>query len=164
MTISAEAARSSLWTTLSLSRRDFLAGLGGACLAMSAWQAQATPTWSFPMRIRFSFAGHVFTATLSDSPTGRDLVSLLPLDVEIEDYSTNEKIFYPPRKLATGDDTPFGNEAPGDLCYYAPWGDVVLFHAGYRYSRGLHRIGRLDGPVTPLLTRGTHPLRVETLT
>jgi hypothetical protein len=25
---------------------------------------------------------------------------------------------------------PFSSEAPSDLCYYAPWGDLAFFHAG----------------------------------
>ncbi|RVG13858.1 hypothetical protein CN234_06035 [Sinorhizobium meliloti] len=50
-----------------------------------------------------------------------------------------------------------------DLCYYAPWGNLAFFYAGYRYSAGLIRLGRLDGGVEPLLTRGKFPLRIERL-
>ena len=52
-------------------------------------------------------------------------------------------------------------EAPGDLCYYAPWGNLALFHGPYRWSRGLYRLGRLDAGPEPLLTRGKFPLRIE---
>jgi hypothetical protein len=31
------------------------------------------------------------TATLYDNPSARDLASMLPLDLSIDDYSTNEK-------------------------------------------------------------------------
>ncbi len=115
------------------------------------------------MRIQCSFAGHVFTATLDDTPTARDLMSMLPLDLEIEDYSNNEKIAYPPRKLTKEGATPICNEKAGDLCYYAPWGDIVFFYAGYSHASGLIRIGKLDGPVDPLLTRGKHSLRIEAI-
>ena len=115
------------------------------------------------MRIRIAFADHDFTATLVDNPSARDLASMLPLDLTITDYSTNEKIAYLPRKLSEDGSGPFGDEAPGDLCYYAPWGNLAFFHAGYRYSRGLIRLGRLDGGVEPLLLRGEFPLRVELL-
>ncbi|WP_225770210.1 cyclophilin-like fold protein [Inquilinus sp. Marseille-Q2685] len=30
-----------------------------------------------------------------------------------------------------------GPFAPGDFCYYAPWGNLAFFYAGYRYSRDL---------------------------
>ena len=57
----------------------------------------------------------------------------------------------------------FGNEAVGDLCYYAPWGNLVMFYASYRWSRGLLRLGRLDDGIAPLMMRGEFPLRVEAL-
>lgn len=113
------------------------------------------------MRVRFTFNGVVLTATLEDNPSARDFQSLLPLDLVIDDYSTNEKIAYLPRKLSEAGSGPFVNEAPGDLCYYAPWGNLALFHAGYRYSRGLIRLGRLDQGIEPLRTRGKFPLRAE---
>ncbi len=114
-----------------------------------------------PTRIRLAFATHSFTATLNTTPQAQDLATLLPLTLEIDDYSTNEKITYLPRKLTEESPTPFTNEAPGDLCYYAPWGNLALYHGPYRWSRGLYRLGRLDAGPAPLLTRGKFPLRVE---
>ena len=115
------------------------------------------------MRLRFTFADQDFTATLEDNPSARDLFSMLPLDLTVSDYSTNEKIAYLPRKLAEEGSGRFGNEAVGDLCYYAPWGNLALFYAPYRWSRGLIRLGRLDEGAKPLLVRGEYPLRVEAL-
>jgi hypothetical protein len=112
------------------------------------------------MKIECAFSDHVFTATLYDNPSARDLASMLPLDLTIEDYSNNEKIAHLPRKLTEERSGPFASEAPGDLCYYAPWGNFAFFYAGYRFSRGLIRLGRLDGGFAPLLTRGRFPLRV----
>lgn len=113
------------------------------------------------MKIKVMFNSHSFTASLFENPSARDFVSMLPLDLKIEDYSNNEKITYLPRKLTTEGSGPFDNEQPGDVCYYAPWGDVVFFYAPYRYSSGLIRLGRLDGDTQPLLTRGEFPLRIE---
>jgi hypothetical protein len=120
----------------------------------------ATPA---PTRIRLAFATHVFTATLNTTPQAQDLASLLPLALEIDDYSTNEKITYLPRKLTEESPAPITKEAPGDLCYYAPWGNLALFHGPYRWSRGLLRLGHLDAGPAPLLTRGKVPLRIERL-
>lgn len=113
------------------------------------------------MRLRFIFADQNFTATLEDNPSTRDLVSLLPLDLTISDYSTNEKIAYLPRKLTEESSGQFGGEAVGDLCYYAPWGNLALFYGPYRWSRGLIRLGRLEEGAKPLTVRGEHPLHVE---
>ena len=115
------------------------------------------------MTIRIAFGGREFTAILYDNPSARGLASILPLDLTIEDYSTNEKIAYLPRKLTEEGSGPFGNEAPGDLCYYAPWGNLAFFYDSYRYSRGLIRLGRLDGGIEPLLMRGEFQLRIELL-
>lgn len=115
------------------------------------------------MRLRLIFADQDFTATLEDNPSARDLFSMLPLDLTISDYSTNEKIAYLPRKLTEEDSGRFGGEAIGDLCYYAPWGNLALFHGPYRGSRGLIRLGRLDRGPAPLSVRGEHSLRVEIL-
>lgn len=113
------------------------------------------------MKIRCTFADQTFTATLEDHPSARDFASLLPLDLGIEDYSTNEKIAYLPRKLTEDGSGPFSNENPGDLCYYAPWGNLAFFYAGYRYSRGLIRLGRLDAGFESLLKRGKFSLRIQ---
>jgi hypothetical protein len=112
------------------------------------------------MKIEFAFSEHVFTASLFDNPSAHDFASMLPLDLTIDDYSTNEKISYLPRKLTEEGSGPFTNEAPGDLCYYAPWGNLAFFYAGYRFSRGLIRLGGLDNGFEPLFTRGMFPLRI----
>ena len=51
----------------------------------------------------------------------------------------------------------------GDLCYYAPWGNLAFFYADYRYSSGLIRLGRLDGGIEPLLRSGKFDLHIELL-
>jgi hypothetical protein len=112
------------------------------------------------MKIRIEFNGATMTAALYDNPSARDFAAMLPLDLTIENYANNEKIAYLPRKLTEEGSGPFTNEAPGDLCYYAPWGNLAFFYAGYRYSRGLIRLGRLDNGFAPLLTRGKFPLRI----
>ena len=113
------------------------------------------------MKIECAFGNHKFTASLYGNASARDLASMLPLDLTIEDYANNEKIAHLPRKLTEEGSGPFGNEAPGDLCYYAPWGNLAFFYADYRYSRGLIRLGRLDDGFAPLLTRGKFPLRIS---
>jgi hypothetical protein len=115
------------------------------------------------MKVRIEFNGASMTATLHDNPSARDFASMLPLDLTLDDYSTNEKIAYLPRKLTEEGSGPFGNEAPGDLAYYAPWGNLAFFHGSYRYSSGLIRLGRIDGAIAPLLVRGKFELHIERL-
>jgi hypothetical protein len=84
-----------------------------------------------PMRILCRFGEKAFRVGLLDNPSARDLATMLPLDLVIDDFSTNEKIAYLPRKLTEEGSGPFSNEAAGDLCYYAPWGNLAFFHGDY---------------------------------
>lgn len=112
------------------------------------------------MRLACRFADQTVTVALNDSPAARDLWSLLPLALTFEDYAQNEKIAYLPRKLTEAGAATFSGEAVGDVCTYAPWGNLVFFHAPYRYARGLIRLGRVEGDIAPLRLRGTYPLSV----
>lgn len=112
------------------------------------------------VRIRLTFNGLVLTATLFDNPSARDLASLLPLELKIEDFGGNEKIVRLPRKLTEDGSGPFTNERPGDLCYFKPWGNLALFYADYRWD-GLIRLGRFDNSFDALLVRGAYPVGIE---
>lgn len=111
--------------------------------------------------IRCRFADQAVTYRMWDNATARDLVSRLPLDLTIEDFSTNEKIARLPRRLDESGHTAFNDETPGDLCYFLGWGNLAFFHAAYVYRGDLIRLGRIEGSVEPLLVRGTFPLRIE---
>ena len=77
---------------------------------------------------------------LNDSPAAQSLLSQLPLTVVVEDFSTNEKVFYPPQELDTSD-TPLAEGGAGTLAYYAPWGDVVLFYDSFSANSSLFELG-----------------------
>lgn len=77
---------------------------------------------------------------LNDSPAVQSLLSQLPLTVAVEDFSTNEKVFYPPQELDTSD-TPLAEGGAGTLAYYAPWGDVVLFYDSFSANGSLYELG-----------------------
>ena len=113
------------------------------------------------MKIQIEFDKHLFTATLDNNASAQSLIKMLPLSLNVEDYSNNEKIAYLPSKLLDDGSVRFTNEKHGDICYYAPWGNLVFYYASYRYSKGLVRLGRLDGGIEPLLTRGTFPLHIQ---
>lgn len=96
------------------------------------------------MKLKITFGETVLTATLYDNPTTQDFISMLPITTEVEDYASNEKIFYPERKLST-DQAPNGYKpSTGDITYYAPWGDVAIFYKDFSHSSGLISLGRID--------------------
>lgn len=94
---------------------------------------------------------------LNDSAAAESLYQQLPITVESEDFSTNEKIFYPPQELDT-DNCPFAAGGSGTLAYYQPWGDVVMFYGNYSENPSLFELGhvisgeelisRLSGTIT----------------
>ena len=94
---------------------------------------------------------------LNDSAAAESLYQQLPITVESEDFSTNEKIFYPPDRLDTSD-APLAQGGAGTLAYYAPWGDVVMFYGNYSENPSLFELGhvisgeelisRLSGTIT----------------
>jgi hypothetical protein len=145
---------------LTLSRRLVLAG-GAASLALPRF-AHAQQSGA-GMRLRCRFADQDFTYRLLDNATSRDLVSLLPLDLTIEDFSTNEKLAHLPRRLDEGGLASFDDEAPGDLCYFLGWGNLAFFHDSYTYRGDLIRLGHIEGGIEPLLVRGEFPLRLDLL-
>ena len=103
------------------------------------------------------------TYALEDNAAADALLAQLPLTIEIEDYSTNEMIFYPPQALETAG-APAASGGAGVLAYYEPWGDVVLFYDGFSENASLFALGRavsgaesirdLTGTVTVAVAEG----------
>ena len=77
---------------------------------------------------------------LNTSDAARQLYAQLPLTTKVENYSHDEKIFYPPKKLNTAG-TPQADAKAGTLAYYAPWGDVVMFYGNFGSAPGLYELG-----------------------
>lgn len=95
------------------------------------------------MKIRVKVNGNTAVFELNNSLAARDLYAQLPLSIKVENYSSNEKIFYPPKKLNTSDTPPADGGQAGTLAYYAPWGDVVMFYKGFSSAPGLYELGHV---------------------
>ena len=115
------------------------------------------------MKIRITLEDAVITATLTDSQTTRDFVSLLPLTLTLEDYAGTEKISYLPQKLSTEDAPPGSDPAIGDITYYAPWGNLAIFYRDFGYASGLVILGKIDGDVEALDVPGPIEATIELL-
>ena len=92
------------------------------------------------MRMVVNDGEHEIVFQLNDSEAAKELYDQLPLSIEVENYSSNEKIFYPPQTLDT-DDAPGASGAIGSLAYYAPWDDVVMFYDSITPGDGLYELG-----------------------
>lgn len=88
----------------------------------------------------------VVTYELNDSPAADALLGQLPLTLEVDDFSDNEKVFYPPEELDVTDAPPAESGEAGTLAYYAPWGDVVMFYGSFSPNDALYELGwAVDG-------------------
>lgn len=86
------------------------------------------------------------TYQLKDSSAASALLAQLPLTLEVDDFSDNEKIFYPPEGLDVAGAPLAESGEAGTLAYYEPWGDVVMFYGSFSPSGALYELGRaVDG-------------------
>jgi hypothetical protein len=116
----------------------------------SAAAAQdASPKAGTPIRIMFGNTR--LGARLDDNATARELAGQLPLTLTVRDHSGVEKTAPLPRPLAT-DGAPEGHDpAAGDIGYYAPAGDFVLYYDDNApYFSGIVRIGEFQGDMEAL--------------
>lgn len=93
------------------------------------------------IQIQVQGNGHTIVFELNDSPAARSLYSQLPLTIEVEDYGSNEKIFYPPDQLEIGDTPLTEGGGEGGLAYFAPWGDVIMYYDSFGPYSGLYDLG-----------------------
>lgn len=141
----------------------FLIGVLGVVFlypGVAALKAQ-TPQNRPAMKIHFIIKGRTLPVTLQDSANARDFLSQLPLTLELEDYAATEKIADLPRPLSTVGAPPGITPVAGDIAYYAPWGNLAIFHKGFSYSSGLVLLGRLDTGLEVFAKPGRLQLRIE---
>ena len=91
------------------------------------------------------------TGTLDDNSTARDLVPQLPLTLTFRDHNNAEKTAPLPVELSM-EGAPDGHDpVAGDIGYYAPGGDFVLYYDDAApYFDGIIRIGEFQGDLAAL--------------
>ena len=117
------------------------------------------------MRIRITIGDEAFGATLDDSAANRDLLAQLPVTLEMSDHGSVEKTGPLPSSLSL-DGQPAGADPDvGDVGYYSPGNDLVLYYGDQSYFPGIVVLGRMDdgaaeaiaamdGTVTATVTAG----------
>lgn len=131
-----------------MKRRHFLQSSALAALSListhkAIGQTQMNTPQTSPrktMKIRVTSGSTSVVFALNDTQAAQELFTQLPLTVDVENFSTNEKIFYPKTKLdITGATEAYAKK--GSLCYYAPWGNVVMFYAHFGQGTRLYSLG-----------------------
>ena len=116
------------------------------------------------MKIRLTLDnGKAITATLIDSETTRNFVSLLPLTLTMNDLFGREKFGHLPRAISEGGKRTRTYEV-GQVIYWSPGPDVAIF---YRHdgpsipSPGIIVIGKIDSGVETLDVPGPVKVTIE---
>lgn len=96
--------------------------------------------------IRITFGDTELAARLLDNASARDLAAQLPLTLSFRDHNNAEKTAPLPRELSLDDPLAGHDPAAGDIGYWAPGGDFVLYYDNDApYFDGIVRIGEFDG-------------------
>ena len=95
------------------------------------------------MRIRVSDGEHTVVYRLNGSGPAVSLWAMLPMDAEVENYGSNEKIFYPGEKVASDGGIEGGGSA-GGLALFSPWGNVVMYYDDFDPYPGLYILGEAE--------------------
>lgn len=101
-------------------------------------------------RVKFIFDDKEIIVVLEDNSGAESLLKQLPLTLKFEDYSSTEKISYPPEKLDISRAPKSCTPKRGDLAYYSPWGNLAFFYRDFRYSNGLVPLGRIETGIEAL--------------
>ena len=97
------------------------------------------------MQIRIAVGDQCFAATIFGSAAGRDLIAQLPLTIDMTDHGSVEKTGPLPSPLSTAGQPDGADPDVGDVGYYAPGNDLVLYYGDQSYHPGIVIIGRLEG-------------------
>jgi hypothetical protein len=118
--------------------------------AMTAYSGNNEAGEVSKMKIRIKVGETVLTATMLNTETSRDFIALLPLTLRMKDYSGTEKLSDLPRKLSTKNAPSGCDPSVGDITYYSPWGNLAIFYKDFGYSKGLVKLGSIDGGIEQL--------------
>ncbi len=115
------------------------------------------------MKIRLKIEDKVLTATLIDSRTTRDFVSLLPLTLRMNDLFRREKFAHLPRAISDERKRTHTYEI-GQVAYWPPGPDVAIFYRndGEKIPNpGIIIIGKIDSGAEVLDVVGSVKIAVE---
>lgn len=97
------------------------------------------------MRIEIAVGDQRFRAALGESDAARDLVGQLPVTLEMQDHGSVEKTGRLPSPLSLEGQPAGADPDVGDVGYFAPGNDFVLYYGDQSYYPGIVVLGQLEG-------------------
>lgn len=143
--------------------RTFLGLMSAMALSYAAVADENTTTKDGDsMKIIVKVGDKALTATLIDSKTAKDFVSLLPLTLTMNDLFGREKFGHLPRPISTDGKRTHTYEV-GDIAYWSPGPDVAIYyrHDGEKIPNpGIIVIGKLDPGVEAFHVPGSVEVKI----
>lgn len=96
---------------------------------------------ALPKRIKVTDGNHSVTFELNGTSAARALYDMLPVTKDVQNYSTNEKIFYPETAISYSSDCIEDDCPAGTLALFSPWGNVVMYYGDAGKYNGLYVLG-----------------------
>ncbi len=95
---------------------------------------------------------------LYDTKAAEKLYEQLPLVLDTENFRNAQWMFYPPESLPVTADEAYHDGRKGELSYYEPWGDVVMFYKEFGSYNGLYELGQVisGGEYIESIPEGTY--------
>ena len=93
------------------------------------------------LKIKVVANGKEIVFALNDTSVSRSFYAQLPLTVDVENYSNNEKTFQPPKKLDCSK-AQEGACPVGAIAYFSPWNNVCLYYGDAPRYSGLYVMGK----------------------
>ena len=116
------------------------------------------------MKISIKVNEKILTASMIDCKATTDFISLLTLQLTLEDYTGTEKVSQLPKKLST-EESPAGSDPSiGDITYYAPWGNLAIFYKDFGYANGLIILGTIDNGPDAFNVNGSLNVTIDLIT
>ncbi len=117
----------------------------GLALGCNTAQADAMQEEVQMSNVVMDLGGSSITLQLNDNSAVRDLVSRLPLTVELEDFGHGaERIFYLDHELDYSEVKAGSDASAGTVAIYRPWGNVCIFLRAGNPSRDLITLGHIS--------------------
>ncbi len=111
-------------------------------------------------RVQLVSGKNTVQAVLDDNLAAKAFLAQLPLRLTVKDYNSIEKIAELPQELPAGNEDGFSPK-PGDIGYFKPWNNIVVFYGSFRPYPGLYRIGHLKGDVKAITQSGSDVIVFE---
>jgi hypothetical protein len=115
------------------------------------------------MKIRLKVKGKTIAATLIDSKTTREFLSLLPLTLTMNDLFHREKFAHLPKVISTEGGRAHTYEV-GDIAYWSPGPDVAIYYRQDGESippPGIIPIGKIDAGAEAFDVPGSVKVTIE---